>query len=143
MARSSGQTKRNLQKWIKRSSNYKGDLKMVNVNEAVLASLKKGKDNFEVWVDCDKALEYKAGKKVSLNEVISAPKVFKDAKKGEHASEHEILKVFKTEDINEVISTIIKEGDVQLTTAHKAKLREQKKKELINLIHVNAIDPKT
>lgn len=116
---------------------------MVKVNEAVIARLKKGGYTFELFVDCDKALAFKEGKNVPMDEIVSAPRIFKDAKKGEHASEHEILKWFKTENADEVIRTILKEGEVQLTTEHKARLREQKRKEIINLIHVNAVDPKT
>ncbi|MBI4153906.1 ribosome assembly factor SBDS [Candidatus Woesearchaeota archaeon] len=116
---------------------------MVNVNEAVIARLKKGSSIFELFVDCDRALAFREGKNIPLDEVIVAPKVFKDAKKGEHASENELLKVFKTSDVNAIVQVILKEGDVQLTTEHKARLREMKRKELVNLIHVNAIDPKT
>ena len=34
---------------------------MIDINKAVIARLKKGGENFEVLVDCDKAIEFKSG----------------------------------------------------------------------------------
>ncbi len=115
---------------------------MIDVNKAVIARLKKGGENFEILVDCDKAIEFKSGK-VELEDVLASDRIYKDAKKGERASEKEIQKLFDTEDNKEIIIQIIKRGEIQLTTEHRNKLREEKRKKIISLIHRNAVDSKT
>ena len=116
---------------------------MVNVEEAVIAKLKIHNHNFEILVDCEKAIAFKDGKKVNLDDILSIPKVFSDAKKGLEASQHLIEEVFNTTDIYKVAERIIKEGHIQLTVEYKKKLRERTKKRIIDIIHRNAVDPKT
>ncbi|MAG50113.1 ribosome assembly factor SBDS [archaeon] len=116
---------------------------MVNVDEAVIARLKIGKDIFEILVDCDLAMEFRKGKSIGLDKILATDEVYKDVKKGQHASEHELKKIFGTDDPREVAIKIIKEGELQLTTTYKNKLRDEKKKQIIDLIHRNAIDAKT
>lgn len=115
---------------------------MIDIDKAVIAKLKKEGETFEVLVDCDKALAFKEGN-AKLEEALATEEVFKDSKKGLHASEHEMEKLFGTQDNKKVAEIIIKKGEIQLTTEHKAKIREQKKKRIIDLLHKNAIDPKT
>jgi ribosome maturation protein SDO1 len=114
---------------------------MVNVDKAVIARLKKNGKNFEVLVDCDKALEFKSGKDVDLNDVLATKDIFDDVKKGTHASS--LHDVFGTEDSVEIAGQIIKKGDVQLTAEHKNRMREELRKKIVNLIHRNAINPGT
>lgn len=115
---------------------------MTNIEEAVIARLKIQGETFEILVDCDKAIDFKSGK-CSLNEAIVTNEIFKDVKQGERASENIMKKVFKTEDKNKIAEEIIKKGEIQLTTEHRNKLREEKRKKIIELIHRNAIDSKT
>ncbi len=116
---------------------------MVDVNKAVLARLKKEGIAFEILVDCDKALEYREGKSISLYDVVATDHIFKDVKKAEKSPEADLLRIFKTKDPMKIAEIIIREGEVQLTAAHRDKLREDKKKRIINIIHRNAIDSRT
>lgn len=116
---------------------------MVDINKAIIARLKTHGKIFEILVDCDKALEFKAGKSIPLDEILATNDIYKDVKKGEHASENELKEIFKTDDNLKISEEIIRKGEVQQTADHKSKLREEKKKKIINLIHINAIDPKT
>jgi ribosome maturation protein SDO1 len=108
-----------------------------------VAKMKKGGENFEVVIDPDKAVEYKEGKKIDIAEVLKAEKVFFDAKRGEHASEERMQELFGSADALEVAEIIIKEGEIQLTAEHRAKVREEKRKRVVQLIARNACDPKT
>ena len=116
---------------------------MVNVDKAIIARYKHAENYFEILVDCDMALEYREGNIDNLSDVLATNEIFKDVKKGEKSPEAELLSVFKTTDAKEIASIIIKKGEIQLTTEHKAKLREEKKKQIIHFIHRNAIDAKT
>ena len=106
-----------------------------------LARIKKFGKTFEIPVDPDKALEYKSGN-ADLREVVLADNIFIDAKKGQIASSNELEQVFKTTEFNEIAEIIIKEGEIQLTSEHRSKEREQKFKQMIELIRKQAVDPK-
>ncbi|MFH1332359.1 MAG: ribosome assembly factor SBDS [archaeon] len=115
---------------------------MVSVDEAVIARYKVRNLNFEILVDCDKALEFREGK-ASLDETLVTNSVFSDVKKGEHAKEADLLAAFKTADYRQVSEQIIKHGEIQLTQEHRNKMREELRKKIVNMIHRNAIDSKT
>ncbi len=116
---------------------------MVDVDKAVIARLKHKGENFEILVDCDKAFELKRGSNVDLNDVLAVTAIFKDVKKDERASEIRLKELFGTEDVNEIGATIIKEGEIQLTTERRRKMLEELRKQIVALITRNAIDPKT
>src|SRR3989344_9337892 len=80
-------------------------------------------------------------KKIPIKEFVITLDIFKDVKKGEKANEHDIKKLFGTDNKNEVIKKIIKDGEVQLTKEYRDKLREEKRLKIINLIHRNSINP--
>jgi len=115
---------------------------MNSLEKSVRARLKSGGENFEILVDSDKIFDYKEGK-LPLEEVLVTKEVFKDVGKGEHASENEMEKTFNTKDVGEVAKIILEKGEIQITAEHKNKIREEKKKRIINIIHRNAIDSKT
>lgn len=116
---------------------------MVNVDKAIIARIKKEGKTFEVLVDCDKALDFKDGKLESLDEVLATQDIYSDVKQGEHASEHDLKHVFHTDNAKEVAAIIIKDGEIQLTTEHKAKLREEKRKQILSFIQRQAVDPQS
>jgi len=116
---------------------------MVDIEKAVIARLKTHGQVFEILVDCDKALELREGKDIPIDEVIAAEKVFSDAKKGLLASEAQMQNIFESTDPLVVALRIIKKGDVQVTSEHRASLRDQKRKQILNLIQRNGVDPKT
>ena len=116
---------------------------MVDVDKAVIARMKISGDVFEILVDCEKAMEFRSGKSIGLDSILASNDIYKDVKKGEHANEHAMAKLFGTNDKMKIATDIIMKGDVQLTVLYKAKLREEKRKQIIEMIHKNAIDPRT
>lgn len=102
--------------------------------------------NFEIAVDPDLAIAYKGKKnkdKEDIPEILKAEEVFKDVKKGELASEEDIGQVFKTTNFYDVAQIMLNDGDIQLTSEYREKLRQEKRKAIVQLIHRSAIDPKT
>lgn len=114
---------------------------MINVEDAVTAKLNLEGHDFEILVDCEKAMEFKHGKDIQLDDFVVTLEIFKDVKKGEKANEHDIKRLFGTDNKNEVIKKIIKDGEVQLTKEYRDKLRDEKRKNVINLIHRYSINP--
>lgn len=116
---------------------------MVNVDEANTARLKSHGHTFEILIDSDKAIEFKSGKIDDIKEVLAVEKIFSDSKKGMDASENALKQVFQTEDVLEIAEKIVMKGEFSLTSEYKQKLRDEKKKQIIDLIHRNAVDPIT
>lgn len=116
---------------------------MVSVEEAVIARISKGSTNFEILVDPDKALEFKKGKDYSIENILAVKEIFSDVKKGERASGGDLEKYFGTKDIIKISETIIRQGQIQLTTEQKRKLVEEKKKQIADIISKQGINPKT
>ncbi|MFH1505479.1 MAG: ribosome assembly factor SBDS [archaeon] len=108
-----------------------------------LARLKKGGKAFELVINPDLAIDYKHGKEVDMRELLKAEQVFFDAKKGDIASEHLMQETFGTSDPLKVADIILKEGEIQLTEEYRERLKEEKRKKIIAIIHLNGVDPKT
>ncbi|MBI2653065.1 ribosome assembly factor SBDS [Candidatus Woesearchaeota archaeon] len=116
---------------------------MVTVDQAIIARLKIHEQNFEILVDCNNALALREGKSIDMRDILAAMKVFSDAKKGLEASETAMKQIFGTNDVEEIAKTIIQKGEIQLTQDYREKLREEKRKQVITIIHRNGVDPKT
>jgi len=116
---------------------------MTSVDEAHIIKLKTHGQNFEILADSTKALSLKSGGAADIRDVLAVQKIFTDAKKGMEASPNALRSIFKTDDPLEAAKLIIQKGEIPLTAEYKQGLREQKKKQIINIIHRNAVDPKT
>ncbi len=116
---------------------------MVSLDKAVIARLESHGERFEILVDPDIVEKVHSGEITDIREHLAVEDVFKDARKGDRASEESIRKVFGTEDINEIAIQIIKKGEVQLTTEQRRRMQEEKKRKIIAEIARNAINPQT
>ncbi len=108
-----------------------------------LARFKFAGETFEIVVNADKAVEFRNGASIDLREVLMAERIFSDASKGLAAPEASIKKAFNTIDVKEVATQILKKGEIQLTAEYRQKLRDEKKKRIIEIIHRNGVDPRT
>jgi len=116
---------------------------MVSVENAVIARVSKGSEHFEILVDPEKALQFKKGIDVSIENMLAIKEVFKNSKKGERASASELEKAFGTTDVLKIASEIIRHGEIQLTTDQRRKLVEEKKRQIAEIISKQGINPKT
>lgn len=107
-----------------------------------IASIKKGGQNFEIDVDFDAAIKFKEGK-ADVKDALKAEKIFSDARKGMLASETQMKQLFGTSEPLEVAEIILKKGELPLTAEYKNKLKEEKRKQIIEFIRKNAVDPRT
>jgi len=116
---------------------------MVSVEKATLARLSRDGLNFEILVDPNLAFQFKKGVDVSIENVLVARDIFCDAKKGERVSAEHLQKVFHTTDIFTISASIIKHGELQLTTEQRRQFVMEKKKQIADIISKQGIDPKT
>jgi len=116
---------------------------MVDIDKAVVIRLKKAGLKFEVLVDPDKALEFKKGKSINLEEILAYPGVYHDVRRGDAIPEEELQKNFGTIDVFQVAKKIIAEGEMQFTTEQKRRFVEEKRKEIADIISRRGINPQT
>ena len=116
---------------------------MVSLDEAIIARYEKKGMHFEILVDPEAAEKVIEGKKVNIIENLAIDTIFKDAKKGEKASEESIKETFGTTDIEKIAIKIIKEGEIQLTVKQRREMQERKKKAIIDWITRSSMDPRT
>jgi len=100
-------------------------------------------EHFEVLVKPQKALDYRMGKIAAITEVLVSETIFSDADKGTKIAEENLRKSFGTTDPLKVAETILKKGTLQLTTEQRRKMIEDKRKQIIDFITRQCVDPKT
>ncbi|MFW6436411.1 MAG: ribosome assembly factor SBDS [Halococcoides sp.] len=115
---------------------------MISLDEAVTARLESHGERFEVLVDPDAALQIRRGEfEGDLEDVIAAEDVFEDASSGDRPAETALEEVFETTDPLEIIPEVIEEGEIQITADQRREMQERKRKDLINRIARNAVNP--
>ncbi|MEM2794282.1 MAG: ribosome assembly factor SBDS, partial [Thermofilaceae archaeon] len=115
----------------------------MNQKRLGVARLAKGGKRFEVVVDVEKAWQIKNGVNIDVHEVVESPHVYYDVRKGLKASPDDLTKLFNTDDVYRVAEVIIKQGELQLTAEQRRELVETKKRQIIDFIARNAVDPRT
>jgi ribosome maturation protein SDO1 len=116
---------------------------MVNLEDAVTARLEYYGEHFEILVDPDLASDYKRGQEINVEDILAVEEIFKDAKKGDKASEEAMMKAFNTSDHVEVAANILKKGQIQLTAQQRKEMQEEKRLMVIATITREAINPQT
>ncbi|MBA5941895.1 MAG: ribosome assembly factor SBDS [Methanophagales archaeon] len=116
---------------------------MVSLDKAVVARYKHGKKIFEILVDPEGADSIRSGVKEEIEKVLVADEIFVDASKGKKATEEDLMEIFSTVEIAEIAGTIIKKGELQLTTEQRRKKIDAKKKMVVERIARISINPKT
>ena len=115
---------------------------MISLDDAVTARLESHGARFEVLIDPDAALAIKRGEfDGDLEDVIAAEDVFENASRGDRPAEEDVEEVFGTTDPVEIIPEVVRRGDIQITAEQRREMQEQKRKQLINTITRNAVNP--
>jgi ribosome maturation protein SDO1 len=108
-----------------------------------VARITKDNEHFEVLVKPQKALDYRMGKITSITEVLATETIFSDANKGTKVSEESLRKAFGTTETLKIAEIILKKGTLQLTTEQRKKMIEDKRRQIIDFISRQCVDPKT
>jgi len=104
----------------------------------------EGENTFEILVEPEPAKKAKLeGEEFDMPRLLFVQEVFKDADKGERASPDELEREFDTKQVMEAAEQVFEKGDMQLTTEQKAEMREDKHKQVVNMIARRAQNPKT
>ena len=113
------------------------------MTKEIVARLKKHGLKFEILVDSEKYIKYKEGQLDDIAEIFIGDSIFSDVRSAERAKEADLRKAFNTTDFLEIAKKIVEEGEVQITAEERARLIEQKKRRIVDMISKRCIDPKT
>lgn len=108
-----------------------------------IVRLSAGNEKFEILVKPDPALEYKLGKKMDISNIMISDEIYSDANKGTRSSTEKLMKQFKTTDQLEIAKQIMAKGDLNMNTDQRRKMIEEKKRQIVEYINKNFVDPKT
>lgn len=108
-----------------------------------IARMTINNEHFEILVKPEKALQYRLGKMAGVREVLAGEIIFSDANKGTKPSEESLRKAFSTTDALKIAETILAKGTLQLTTEQRRKMVEDKRRQIIDFISRQSVDPKT
>jgi len=108
-----------------------------------VARITKDNEHFEVLVKPEKALDFRMGRTLSVNEVLASDTIFSDANKGTKPSEENMRKAFGTTDSLKIAESILSKGTLQLTTEQRRRMIEDKRKQIVDFISRQSVDPRT
>ncbi|MCL5680575.1 MAG: ribosome assembly factor SBDS [Candidatus Thermoplasmatota archaeon] len=114
---------------------------MVKVEDALVARYETHGHRFEILIDERLVDLVKSGKEVDVSQYLAADVIFKDSGKGDKAGEEVIKEVFGTTEISPVVKEIIKRGQVQLTTEQRRKMLEEKRRQIVEIISRESLNP--
>jgi ribosome maturation protein SDO1 len=117
---------------------------MVSLDDAVLARLEKGGSRYEILVDPDLVDTWKKdNNSVPLGDLLATEEIWNDAKSGDRPTTEAIESIFGTTDLLTCVQKILKDGNIQLTTAQRKNLVAEKRTKIIHQIATTATDPRT
>jgi ribosome maturation protein SDO1 len=108
-----------------------------------IVRLSTGGEHFEILVHPDPALDFKFGRKVEVSQIVAVDEVYSDANKGLRVPAEKLSRVFKTSDFLQIAETILRKGDLNLTTDQRRRLVEEKRKQIVANISRNFVDPRS
>lgn len=116
---------------------------MTSLEDAIIARYEHSGEKFEILIDPKAVDMLKDGKEIDLIDYMVTDEIFRDARKGDRASEEAVKMVFGDAEIMEIARTIVEKGHVQVTTEQRKEMQESKRKQIIQTISINAINPQT
>ena len=111
--------------------------------DAVVIGIKKGHLRFEIFVDPDLAFDYRRGEDIPIQEILKSFEVYEDAKRGEKATDSLVKDAFGSDEIFDIASEIIKQGEFRLTHEQRVQLVQEKTETIIQHIAKRAMNPQT
>ena len=112
-------------------------------DKEVIARYVSRDKKFEVLVYANKAWQFREGKIQDLREVLVGDIIYHDVRSGLKASSEDLRRVFGTDDVYEVAKEILLKGELQLTAEQRRELIEAKRRQIIEFLSRNTIDPRT
>ena len=117
---------------------------MVSLDDAVIARFEKGGNRYEILVDPELVAQWKGDNdSVVFEDMLATDEVWSDVKAGDRPPAEALENIFGSTDLHTWVEKLLKAGSIQLTTAQRKQMVEEKRKQIVNAIATTATDPKT
>ena len=116
---------------------------MISLEKSTVARLDSFGERFEILVDPDKAALVRQGQAIDIEDVVAALNVFSNTSKATRAPDEALIKVFHTTDFATIARRIIEKGEIHLTSDQRKRMIEEKRRQVVNFIARNAVNPQT
>ncbi|KAF9353626.1 MAG: ribosome maturation protein [Benniella sp.] len=115
-------------------------IKLTNVS---IVRYRKGGKRFEIACYKNKVMEWRNGVEKDLGEVMQIDNVFFNVSKGQVANKEELLKCFKTEDLNAIILEILKKGELQVGEKERSTMLDGMYRDIATIVAEKCVNPET
>lgn len=127
------------------SRDYKGVTadKRIDLRGKAIVRLQTHGRRFELLVDPQNAWLFLQGEDIDPDDIFETYTIYENISRGQKATQDDIIAVFG-EDLTEreIALKILKEGVLQLTTEQRNEIMKEKRKEIVDFIHVHCINPR-
>jgi len=106
-----------------------------------IARIKQKGKHFEIIVDLEEAMKFKKGTSSSFE--AEDDRIFTNSKRGEVASNSDLMSSFGTTDNFEIAKKIVKDGEVLVSQDYRDEEKEKKLKQIVDFLSRNAVNPQT
>ena len=106
-----------------------------------IARIKQKGKHFEIIVDLDSAIAFKKGLVAHFE--AEDDRIFTNSKRGEVASNSDLMSSFGTTDASDIAKKIVKEGEVLVSQDYRDEEREKRLKQIVDFLSRNSINPQT
>jgi ribosome maturation protein SDO1 len=124
-----------------RTQNFKKRAPEVERLHINLARFKRNGRKFEIVVDPDNAVLFKAGKIEDIRDVLVAQRIFEDVQKGVFSPGQDLDTAFPKMETLDIAKLILTKGELQLSAKYREAKQEDKRRAIIETIHRNSINP--
>jgi len=115
-------------------------LKLTNVS---VVRLKKGGKRFEIACYKNKVLEWRKNVETDIDEVLQIHSVFNNVSKGLTAKKDDLVKAFKTDDVEKIILEILKKGELQVSEKERNQQISSKYRDIATIVAEKCVNPET
>lgn len=113
----------------------------IQLTNVAICRLKKGGKRFEVACYKNKVNDWRSGSEKDLENVLQLHTVYSNVSKGMVANQEDLLKAFKSQDVEACILEILKKGEVQVGEKERNQLIESTYKDIATIVAEKCVDP--
>ncbi|KAJ1679525.1 hypothetical protein EV182_001875, partial [Spiromyces aspiralis] len=115
----------------------------IQLTNVSIVRLKKGGKRFEIACYKNKVSEWRSGVEKDLSEVLQVEQIFTNVSKGQVAKHEDLVKVFNTDNAEEIIMQILKKGEQQVSEKERGHKLDEISRDIATTIAEKCINPQT
>eukprot|EP00934_Nitzschia_sp_Nitz4_P003562 Nitzschia sp. Nitz4//scaffold54_size114964//30654//32180//NITZ4_003841-RA/size114964-processed-gene-0.180-mRNA-1//-1//CDS//3329554321//3552//frame0 len=118
-------------------------INQVRLTNVAVVRMNKGGKRFEIACYRNKVVDYRQGLETDLSEVLQTDRIFTNVSKGEFSKAKDLMKVFGTNNEEEIARVILAGGQVQVSDKERSQQLEKTTAQIAEWISKNCVQPST